>query len=71
MAAKKQTLKPLTGKRCYDHLGGRLGAALLELYVKNGWIALQEDASTVYCITEQGAAAFQKMGLDVGPAQET
>ena len=71
VAAKRQISKPLTGKCCYDHLGGRLGAALLELYVKNGWITLQEDTSTVYCITEQGAAAFQRMGLELDSAQET
>lgn len=70
MSAKKQLSKSLTGKRCYDHLGGKLGAALMELYVKNGWIALEEDSGAVYCITEKGAAEFARMGLDVEPAQK-
>lgn len=56
----------LIGKKCYDHLGGRLGAALLELYLSNGWIIPSEESKkTVYRLTEKGAAAFAEMGLRV------
>lgn len=60
----------LIGKKCYDHLGGRLGAALLELYLSNGWIIPSEEGKkTVYRLTEKGAAAFAEMGLRVEPEE--
>lgn len=55
--------KSLTGKKCYDHLGGKLGAALLELYLSNGWLEAEEGKGTVYKLTEKGTAAFSEMGL--------
>lgn len=62
--------KDLLGKRCYDHLGGRLGAALLELYLSNGWLAGSEEAKgTAYHLTEKGADAFAQMGLRVDPEE--
>ena len=58
----------LLGKKCYDHLGGRLGAALLELYLSNGWITEREEGKgTAYRLTEKGAVAFAEMGLRVDP----
>lgn len=56
-------MRPMTGRKCYDHLGGRLGSALLDFYLKQGWIVLDEGKSTVYVITETGRAAFGNMGL--------
>ncbi len=55
--------KQLTGRKCYDHLGGKLESMLFELYIKNGWIALLEGKSTVYAITPKGEEAFRQMGL--------
>lgn len=59
--------KELMGKRCYDHLGGKLGAALLELYLSKGWIESEEgkEKGTVYILTGEGAAAFSELGLQV------
>ena len=60
----------LAGKRCYDHLGGKLGAALLELYLSNGWLTEREEGKgTAYRLTEKGAAAFAEMGLRVDPEE--
>lgn len=62
--------KGLFGKKCYDHLGGKLGAALLELYLSNEWMeAEQEGKSTVYRLTGKGAAAFAEMGLRIEPKE--
>lgn len=62
--------KGLFGKKCYDHLGGRLGAALLELYLSNGWMEAEaEKKGTVYRLTEKGAAAFAEMGLRIDPEE--
>lgn len=62
--------KGLMGKKCYDHLGGKLGSALLELYLSNGWMEAEaEGKSTVYRLTRKGAAAFAEMGLRVDPKE--
>lgn len=57
--------KPMTGRCCYDHLGGRLGAALLELYLKNGWLEPEEGNGKAYRMTDAGKQAFAGMGLPV------
>lgn len=59
----------LTGKKCYDHLGGRLGAVLFLYYIEKEWIELEEGSSTAYRLTEKGRAAFAQMGLDLGPME--
>ena len=42
----------LTGKKCYDHLGGKLGSVLLDFYVTNGWLSPNvEKKSTIYTVT--------------------
>lgn len=56
-------LVKMTGRKCYDHLGGKLGAKLLEFYLDQGWIESEEGKSTVYVITEKGYDEFKKMGL--------
>ncbi|MES2073003.1 MAG: helix-turn-helix transcriptional regulator [Pseudomonadota bacterium] len=42
------------------HLGGTLGAALLDLYVEQGWI-LRAPRSRVVSITPKGHAAFREL----------
>lgn len=60
--------KEFYGKKCYDHLGGSLGAALFKLYLSNGWLEKSEESKkTVYKITEKGYTAFTKMGLQFHP----
>ena len=59
----KQTV--LTGKKCYNHLGGKLGAALFEFLVQEGWIASKEETPTTYELTEKGREGFRQMGLDL------
>jgi hypothetical protein len=55
--------KKMTGRKCYDHLGGRLGTELLNFYLSQEWIELDEGKTTVYVITEKGYKEFKKMGL--------
>ena len=57
------TPKPMTGRKCYDHLGSRLGAALFQFLVENGWIRLEEGKTTVYAVTEKGEKGFKALGL--------
>lgn len=51
------------GRRCYDHLGGKLGAALLALYLEKGWLEKKPGTSTVYQITDSGREGFGNLGL--------
>lgn len=53
----------LTGKKCYDHLGGKLGAALCDFLISQNWIELKEGTSTTYVVTEAGYENFFKIGL--------
>ena len=53
------------GKKCYNHLGGKLGAALFAFFVQEGWIVLKEEAPNVYHITEKGYEGFRQMGLEL------
>ncbi len=53
----------LTGKKCYGHLGGKLGATLFDFLISQKWIALKEETSTTYVVTEDGYKNFAKMGL--------
>ncbi len=54
-----------TGRKCYDHLGGKLGAALFEFLVMQKWIELKDGTSTTYIITEAGYENFTKLGLEL------
>lgn len=54
-----------TGKKCYDHLGGKLGAALFDFLVLQKWIELKEGTSNSYILTEIGLENFAKIGLEL------
>lgn len=55
----------LTGRKCYDHLGGKLGAMLLEFLIVNEWICLDEGKSTVYVLTSKGEKELDSIGLKI------
>jgi predicted transcriptional regulator len=55
--------KPITGRKCYDHLGGKLGAALFQFLLEHEWIRLEEGKTTVYAVTEKGEKGFEALGL--------
>ena len=55
----------LVGKKCYNHLGGKLGAALFEFLVQEAWIVQKTEGSTAYEITEKGREGFRQMGLEL------
>jgi DNA-binding transcriptional ArsR family regulator len=54
------------GRRCYDHLGGDLGIALLASCVASGWLmrgGRRGDSS--YQLTPVGISGFGALGIDV------
>ena len=53
-------------RSCYDHLAGRLGVALADAMVRNGWLSLQ---GRDYAVTAAGGNALATMGIDVGALQ--
>jgi predicted transcriptional regulator len=55
----------MTGRKCYDHLGGKLGAKLFHYLVENQIIELDREKRTVYIITEKGNEWLKKIGLNI------
>jgi hypothetical protein len=55
----------MTGRKCYDHLGGKLGAKLFDYLIENQIIGLDGDKKTVYIITEKGTKWLKKIGLNI------
>lgn len=52
-------------KRCYGHLGGKLGDLLFERMLNLEWFKPTEEKSTVYEITEKGCNELTKLGIDL------
>nr|WP_294779419.1 ArsR family transcriptional regulator [uncultured Flavobacterium sp.] len=59
----KTTVKP--AKKCFEHLGGKLGELLLESFIEKQWIAKKESSDKHFHITELGEKEFTKLGLDL------
>ncbi len=59
----KTTIKP--AKKCYEHIGGKLGELLLETFADKKWIAKNNPADKHFYITELGEKEFTKLGLDL------
>lgn len=61
----KNKIKTKPAKACYNHIGGKLGELLLEMFVDQGWVQKNNPADKYYFITEKGEAEFSKIGLDL------
>jgi DNA-binding transcriptional ArsR family regulator len=66
------TFKPNTpnalcaARRCYDHIGGTLGVALLSQFVKLGWVHHKKHAEDEsHIVTPVGTKMFGELGIDV------
>jgi hypothetical protein len=60
--AKQKDFIP--AKRCYSHIGGKLGALLMEASEINGWIAKARQGKHFY-VTAKGQKEFAKLGVDL------
>ncbi|SEI20823.1 ArsR family transcriptional regulator [Pseudomonas fuscovaginae UPB0736] len=49
-------------RTCYDHIAGEVAVRLHDALLRENWI---EAAGKDYCLTEQGASAFARLGIDV------
>lgn len=61
--AIQQKIKP--AKKCYEHLGGKLGELLLENFADKNWIAKKNPSDKHFYITELGEKEFSKLGIDL------
>ena len=61
----KKNEKPVTGRKCYDHLGGKLGKLVFDRFIELEWIKLEEGKATVYEVTEKGGEELAKLGIDI------
>jgi len=63
--AEKNIYHRLPVKPCYSHIGGKLGALLLEQFITNGWLEKDRVAGRSFYITPDGEKAFIAMGIDL------
>ena len=55
----------MPAKRCFGHIGGKLGELLLETFIEKKWIAKESPENKHFYITEKGQEEFATMGLDL------
>lgn len=55
-------------RTCYDHMAGTTGVALHDRLLMLGWLSAS-NGSESYDVTEEGAIAFQTVGIDVEAAR--
>ena len=53
----------LKGRKCYGHLGGKIGALLFERLIELVWFRQEEGKVTVYEVTEKGCRELGKLGI--------
>jgi hypothetical protein len=58
--------KPLrAGKRCYGHVGGKLGERILVRFVQLNWLEPLQEQQSEYSITEKGRRGLLKLGVNL------
>lgn len=50
-------------RTCYDHLAGRLGVALADALIAQGWLAEILDDDERFAVTDAGRAGFAEFGV--------
>lgn len=62
---EKKTQKVIKAKKCYGHLGGKLGDRIFDRLFELQWFKLEDEKSTVYEITEKGKEGLKKLGVNI------
>jgi DNA-binding transcriptional ArsR family regulator len=53
-------------RTCYDHIAGTLGVALLDAFLREGWLVADDPANAKsYSLSPNGLKAFSTLGIDV------
>jgi DNA-binding transcriptional ArsR family regulator len=67
--ARRQDSPLRQARTCYDHLAGVAGVALIEAMERHGWVTARRDRGPAYAVTEAGARALDRRGVDVAGAR--
>ncbi len=62
---EKKTQKAVKAKKCYGHLGGKLGDLIFDRLLELQWFKLEDEKSTVYGITEKEKEGLKKLGVNI------
>ncbi len=63
-----ETLEPIAqGRKCYDHLAGRLGVSVTDAFLAKAWL---ESSGKNYALTASGRAAFAELGISLASLQK-
>jgi len=62
---EKKTQKAVKAKKCYGHLGGKLGDLIFDRLLELQWFKLEDEKSTVYEITEKEKEGLKKLGVNI------
>jgi len=65
--SKKLPRTSIKAKKCYGHLGGKLGERVFSRLVELHWFRLENAKATVYDITDKGREELKKLGIDLNP----
>ncbi|MDQ7961267.1 ArsR family transcriptional regulator [Flavobacterium lindanitolerans] len=60
-----KTLDRKPAKKCYEHIGGKLGMLLLEQFIAKSWLAKEKPDDKNFYITDIGILEFTKLGIDL------
>ena len=53
-------------RTCYDHIAGTLGVALLDTFLRQGWLVAADPANTEsYSLSPKGLKALSALGIDL------
>ena len=53
-------------RTCYDHIAGTLGVALLDTFLRQGWLVADDPANTEsYSLSPKGLKALSALGIDL------
>ena len=57
--------RAVAAKKCYGHLGGKLGERLFVRLVELGWFERTEAGSTAFRVTRKGERELTKLGVSL------
>jgi hypothetical protein len=61
----KKARPTTTAKRCYSHLGGKLGERLFARMTALGWFEPGDGPRAPYSITAKGRRELQRLGVEL------
>ncbi len=56
--------KCIKAKKCYGHLGGKLGDRIFERMLELRWFARDGEMKTVYVVTKKGQKELNRLGIN-------